>query len=165
MFRKLRSGYLKRIINMNALRKGLLGGSPFWRAVWFFGIGRRLWRRVSKSGPGPITFSEPLEEGEAWAMVHVPEKSRRGRGEGRRMLFGPKRRRPRAGALVPPALAAAGRRIVEAPDAARINQILGREVVQDPPPTRRERRAARRQARRTARAATANGAAGDPSGK
>ena len=39
-------------------------------------------------------FSEDLPEGEAFVISHSPERSRRGRGEGRTLLIGPKRKRP-----------------------------------------------------------------------
>ncbi len=152
MFPFLRRAYLKRLVSMNALRKGLLGGSPMWRGIWVVLTLRRLWARVSKKGEAPIALSEPLGEGEAWTLVHVPEQSRRGRGEGRKYLVGPKRKPPRATALAPAALAAAGAKILEAPDAARINEILGKEVVSDPPPSRRAKRKAKRSARRADKA-------------
>lgn len=151
MFRFLRRGYLKRVIRMNALRKGLVGGSPFWRAVWVFGVARGFWSKISKRGEAPVTFSESLDEGEAWAIVHVPEQSRRGRGEGRKALIGPRRKPPRTTSIKSEGLVAAGRRILAAPDAARINAILGAEVVSDPPPTRRERRRSRRAEKAAAR--------------
>ena len=111
-----RRGYLKRVIRMNALRKGLFGGSRLWRTIWFFGIVRGFWAKISKRGAGPVAFSESLDEGEAWAIVHVPEKSPRGRGEGRRLLIGPKRKPPRTSAIAAEGIMHAGRRIVEAPD-------------------------------------------------
>ncbi len=144
MFRYFRRGYLKRVISMNALRKGLIGGSPMWRTIWVLGIVRRFWSKVSKKGEAPIEFSESLAEGEAWTLVHIPEKSRRGRGEGRKALIGPRRTPPRANEAASEGLAAMGRRILAAPDPARINQIIGADVVADPEPTRRERRQLRR---------------------
>ena len=89
-----RKATVKRMIRANALRKGLLGGSPFWRFIWFAGLTRRLWGRVSKHGDAPVVFSEDLPEGEAYVISHAPERSRRGRGDGRRLLVGPKRKRP-----------------------------------------------------------------------
>lgn len=137
----MRRGHLKRVIKMNATRKGLIGGSPLWRAVWVMLTLRKGWSKVSKSGEAPVTFTESLKEGEAWTIVHVPEQSKRGRGEGRKMLIGPKRTAPRATAITSPALASAGKRIIEAPSAARINEILGADVVSDPEPTKSELRA------------------------
>lgn len=136
MFSFLRSGYLKRVIRINATRKGLLGGSPMWRAVWVMLTLRKGWSKVSKSGEAPIAFTEPLKEGEAWTVVHVPEQSKRGRGEGRKMLIGPRRTPPRATEMKAPALESIGTRILEAPSAARVNQILGVDLVSDPEPSR-----------------------------
>ncbi len=144
-----------RLIRSNALRKGLLGGSPFWRAVWLFSFLRRRWNKVSKGGEAPITFTEPLKEGQAWALVHVPEDSARGRGEGRKMLVGPRRARPRATALAGPALSAIGAKILEAPSAERVNQILGESVVEDAPPSRAQRRASRKAEKAAAKAEAA----------
>ena len=142
---------ITRLIKTNALRKGLLGGSPLWRAIWVAQLLRKGWSRISKGGEAPVTFSEPLGEGTAWTLVHVPEDSARGRGEGRRLVVGPKRARPRASAIVGPALSAAGAKILEAPSAERINAILGEEVVSDPPLTRRARRKTKRTAVKTAK--------------
>jgi flagellar biosynthesis GTPase FlhF len=152
MFKFFRGAYVKRMIRMNALRKGLLGGHPMWRAVWAVSALRKMWSRVSKKGEAPITFSESLGEGEAWALVHVPENSRRGRGEGRRYAIGPKRQAPRFSAIGPAAAVAAARHVFEAPDAARVNQILGVDVVEDEPPSRRDRKRAAAAAKSQAKA-------------
>lgn len=154
MFSFLRSGYLKRVIRMNATRKGLLGGSRLWRAVWLMLTLRKGWSKVSKSGEAPIAFTEPLKEGEAWTVVHVPEQSKRGRGEGRKMLVGPRRTPPRATEMKAPALESIGKRILEAPSAARVNEILGRDLVSDPEPSRYAIRA-RAKADKSARRAEA----------
>jgi hypothetical protein len=119
-----------------------------WRTVWVLITLRRGWSKVSKSGEGPIKFTEPLREGEAWEVVHVPEDSMRGRGEGRMFFIGPKRKAPRATAIAPPAIAHIGARILEAPSAARVNEILGVNLVSDPEPSRYERRAERKAAKR-----------------
>lgn len=148
-----------RLIKTNALRKGLLGGHPLWRAVWVAQLLRKGWSRISKGGEAPVTFSEPLSEGTAWTLVHVPEDSKRGRGDGRKFVVGPKRARPRATALAGPALSAVGAKILEAPSAERINAILGQDVVADPPLSRgaqrRLARAEKRRAKATAKAAKA----------
>jgi len=145
----LKRGYVRRVVSMNAVRKGLLGGSPLWRAVWVLLTLRKGWAKVSKSGEAPIMFTEPLKEGEAWAVVHIPEDSKRGRGEGRKFLIGPKRKAPRATTMAPPAIASIGRRILEAPSAARVNEILGIDLVSDPEPSRSQRRAERKAAKRS----------------
>lgn len=147
MFPFLKRSYIKRVVRMNATRKGLLGGSTPWRAVWVLLTLRKGWSKVSKSGDAPVTFTEPLREGEAWTIVHVPEQSKRGRGEGRKMLIGPKRKPPRATAIAPAALASIGTRILEAPSAERVNQILGKDLVTDPPPSRYAKRVAVKESR------------------
>ena len=115
MSRFLRLPYIKRMISVNALRKGLMGGSPFWRAIWFVLTARRLWSKVSKKGEAPVTFTEPLPEGEAWTVVHVPEKSRRGAGKGRKLAVGPKRAAPRVTRAVGPIVAEIARSALAAP--------------------------------------------------
>lgn len=152
MLKMFRGAYVKRMIRMNALRKGLLGGHPLWRAIWAVGALRKMWGKVSKKGEAPITFSEPLGEGQAWALVHVPEQSKRGRGEGRKLVIGPKRKPARFGAIGPAAAVAAARQVLEAPDAARVNQILGIDAVEDDPPSRKERKRAKRQNKTDAKA-------------
>ncbi|MGI9605908.1 MAG: hypothetical protein ACR2P0_07185 [Acidimicrobiales bacterium] len=151
MLRIFRKGYLQRMIRMNALRKGLIGGSPVWRIVWGFLTVRKFWSKVSKRGEPPVVFTESIGEGDSWAVVHVPEDSKRGRGEGRRFLIGPKRKPPRTRRFVPPALSEAGHRILDAPSAERINEILGRDVVVEPSPSRSQRRAQMKSARRAAK--------------
>ena len=110
---------IKRIIARNALRRGLFGGSPFWRFVWFAGVARRMWGKVSKSGEAPVVFSEDLPEGEVIVISHSPERSRRGRGEGRRYVIGPKRKRPRISSVAAGAAYAAARKALES------NQAVG----------------------------------------
>jgi|GEM_PF-1928886 len=157
MFPFLKRSYIQRVVRVNATRKGLLGGSRMWRAVWVLLTLRKGWSKVSKSGQAPVTFTEPLGEGEAWSIVHVPENSKRGRGEGRRMLIGPRRKAPRATAMAPPALASIGTRILEAPSAARVNQILGTDLVSDPEPSRYRKRAEAKAIRRARKAASKAG--------
>jgi len=154
MFLFFRRRKLSRIIEMNAVRKGLWGGSRTWRAVWVMLALRNGWLKLTKSGEGPISFTEPLREGEAWAIVHVPEDSKRGRGEGRKLGIGPRRTLPRATAIAPAALSYAGKRILAAPSAARVNEILGANVVSDPEPSRSQRRREARAERRERKAAS-----------
>jgi hypothetical protein len=152
MFPFLRATTFKRVMRRKfrtkAVRKGLVGGSRMWRAIWVLMTLRNGWARLSKSGGAPIKFTEPLREGEAWEVVHVPEDSRRGRGEGRMFFIGPKRKAPRATAMAPPAIAHIGARILEAPSAARVNEILGVDLVSDPEPSPYQRRAERKAAKR-----------------
>lgn len=138
---------IKRLVKARALRQGLLGGHPFWRVVW---IGQFIYKRfakVSKGGEPPITFDEPLKEGEVWAVVHEPEKTKKGLGQGRKFLIGPKRKKPRANTLTGLALAVAGEKILEAPSPERINQILGEKVFEPTPLTKAQKRAAKKQAK------------------
>ena len=153
MARVAGSSRTSRLIKARAVRKGLLGGNLFWRGVYGFLTFRKMWSHISKRGIGPVVLSERIGEGEAWAMIHVPEASRRGRGEGRKFLIGPKRKPPHATALVPAALQFAGRRIIAAPDAERINALLGERVVSDPEPSRRQVRKAKREAKKSAKSA------------
>jgi hypothetical protein len=155
-FRK-RKSYIKRTLRMNALRKGLLGGSLFWRVVWVSQLLFKGWGKVSKRGEAPVVFTQSLKDGDAWSIIHEPERSRRGRGEGRKMLIGPKRKAPRAGVLSGPALSFVGKRILDAPSAQRINQILGVDVVTDPPPRRKvvraEKKSDKKETKKVAKAA------------
>ena len=153
MFFFLKKTYIKRLLKSNALRKGLLGGSPFWRVVWGAQLLLKGWNKISKDADdAPIEFNEPLQEGQVWAVVHEPEQSRKGRGEGRKMLIGPQRAAPRANAMTGTALATVGKKILEAPSAERINSILGVDAVTDPPPSRSQKRMAKKTAKRAAKA-------------
>ncbi|NNC79956.1 MAG: hypothetical protein HKN94_07355 [Acidimicrobiales bacterium] len=102
MARLPRSSYLKRTVKMNALRKGLIGGSPVWRTVWVLSAVRKFWSKVSKKGEAPVVFEEDLDEGTAWTLVHVPENSRH------------------------------GRKLLSKPSAERVNSILGVDMTPPP---------------------------------
>ncbi len=138
------SNTIKRLVKARALRQGLLGGHPVWRAVWVSQFLYKQFSKVSKGGEAPISFDEPLKEGEVWAVVHEPEKSKKGRGEGRRLIIGPKRQKPRANSLTGLALAVAGEKILAAPSPERINQILGDDVFEPAKPTRKQKKAAKK---------------------
>jgi len=97
-----RSSYVKRMVKMNALRKGLIGGSPVWRTVWVLSTLRKMWGKVSKHGEAPVVFTEDLDEGSAWTLVHVPEQSRH------------------------------GRKLLSKPSAERVNSILGVDMAPPP---------------------------------
>jgi len=142
------TGAMRTKFRVKAVRKGLVGGSRMWRIIWVLLTLRNGWAKVSKSRGAPIRFTEPLREGEAWQVVHVPEDSKRGRGEGRMFFIGPRRRAPRATAIAPAAIGHIGARILEAPSAARVNEILGVDLVSDPEPSPYERRAERKAAKR-----------------
>ena len=51
----LKRGYIKRVIRLNATRKGLLGGSTPWRAVWVMLTLRKGWSKVSKSSKKSVS--------------------------------------------------------------------------------------------------------------
>lgn len=135
---------IKRLVKARALRQGLLGGHPLWRAVWVTQFLYKRFAKVSKGGEPPINFDEPLKEGEVWAIVHEPEKTKKGRGEGRKFLIGPKRKAPRANTMTGLALGVVGEKILAAPSAERINQILGESVFEPPEPSKKEQRAAKK---------------------
>lgn len=62
---------LRYTIRANSVRKGLLGGSRFWLAM--FGL-RQLARwsgRLSKRGTMPVRFSEELRPGEQLVIRHL----------------------------------------------------------------------------------------------
>ena len=134
-----------KLLKSRALRQGLIGGSPFWRALWIAQFGYKQFSKISKgSGEAPISFDEPLKEGEVWAVVHEPEKTKKGRGEGRKFLIGPKRKKSRANIMTGLALGVAGEKILAAPSPERINQILGEDVFDPPALTKAQKRAAKK---------------------
>ncbi len=77
MFRFLRSGYLKRWLRYNALRKGLLGRQGPWMFVFFASMVFRQMNKVLKRGAMPIRFSEKLEPGATYVISHIVTPSRR----------------------------------------------------------------------------------------
>jgi hypothetical protein len=80
MFTMLRKGVLRRYIRMNALRRGLLGGSRPWLAVFVLGILGRQMGKVTKRGEMPLVLSEALKPGEALLITHLAPKRRGRRG-------------------------------------------------------------------------------------
>jgi len=67
--------YLSRTIRMNSIRKGLLGGSGFWRTIFLARVVGSKIRTVTKRGEMPIRFSEKLEVGETFTVSHVDPSS------------------------------------------------------------------------------------------
>ncbi len=63
--------YVRRMIRMNSIRKGLLGGSRFWLAVFAAGYVGRWSGKVTKRGEIPIAFSEKLADGESFEIRHI----------------------------------------------------------------------------------------------
>jgi hypothetical protein len=76
-----RRGFLRNYIRLNAFRRGLLGGSRPWLAVFVLSLlGRRV-GKVTKRGAMPVLLSEALKPGEAMLITHIaPKRRRRGRG-------------------------------------------------------------------------------------
>ena len=72
LFPFLRRAYLARYLRFNATRKGLLGGSKGWLAVFAaLTIGRQI-GKVTKRGEAPIVYSERLEPGQVLVLTHEP---------------------------------------------------------------------------------------------
>jgi len=63
--------YVKRTIRYNSVRKGLLGGSRFWLAMFAAGYLARWSGKVTKRGEKPIRFAESLEPGESFVIRHI----------------------------------------------------------------------------------------------
>ena len=82
MFTYLRKGVLRRYIRTNALRRGLLGGSRPWLAIFVLGLLRRQMGKVTKRGEMPLVLSEALEPGQALLITHLAPKRRGRRGRG-----------------------------------------------------------------------------------
>ena len=62
---------VKRTIRMNSIRKGLLGGSRFWLAVFVMGCTARWAGKVTKRGEMPVRYSEALGPGEELVIRHL----------------------------------------------------------------------------------------------
>ncbi|MEO8694909.1 MAG: hypothetical protein ABI658_15385 [Acidimicrobiales bacterium] len=82
MFTYLRKGVLRRYIRMNALRRGLLGGSRPWLVIFVLGMLRRQMGKVTKRGEMPLRLSEALKPGESMIITHIAPKRRGRRGRG-----------------------------------------------------------------------------------
>ncbi len=63
--------YVKRTVRMNSIRKGLLGGSRFWLAVFVASRMGKFAGKVTKRGEPPVVFSEKLRVGEAYEIRHI----------------------------------------------------------------------------------------------
>jgi hypothetical protein len=79
MLTYLRKGVLRRYLRLNAIRRGLLGGSKPWLAVLVLGIIGRQVGKVTKRGEMPLVLSEPLKQGEGLVITHLAPPRRRGR--------------------------------------------------------------------------------------
>ena len=78
MLTYLRKGVLRRYLRLNAIRRGLLGGSKPWMVVLALGILGRQVGKVTKRGEMPLVLSEALKPGESMIITHLrPERRRR----------------------------------------------------------------------------------------
>ena len=66
-----RRGYVKRYIRVNALRRGVFGGSRFWTAVFAAGLVGRWFGKVTKRGEMPVITSDDLQPGESLVIRHL----------------------------------------------------------------------------------------------
>lgn len=75
-----RRGLIRNYIRVNAIRRGLLGGSRPWLAMLVLSfLGRRI-GKVTKRGVMPVVLSEALKPGESMVITHLrPERRRRRR--------------------------------------------------------------------------------------
>ena len=69
--RRFGRSYVRRTVRMNSIRKGLLGGSRFWLAVFAAGYVGRWTGKVTKRGEPPVVFSEKLKPGESYEIRHI----------------------------------------------------------------------------------------------
>ena len=80
MLTYLRKGMLRRYLRLNAVRRGLLGGSKPWMVVLVLGLLGRQVGKVTKRGEMPLVLSEALKPGESMIITHLaPERRRRRR--------------------------------------------------------------------------------------
>lgn len=70
---------MRRYIRYNATRRGLLGGSKLWLAVWAAGRARGFWGRVTKKGQAPLVYRGAVPSGHWNEIVH--EKPRPSAGQ------------------------------------------------------------------------------------
>lgn len=82
MLTYLRRGYLRRYIRMNALRRGVFGGSKPWLVIFVLSMLRRQMGKVTKRGEMPLVLSERLKPGESMVITHLVPKRRGRRGRG-----------------------------------------------------------------------------------
>jgi len=63
--------YVKRTIRINSVRRGLLGGSRFWFAMFVASYLARWSGKITKRGEMPIRFSEALKPGDSLVIHHI----------------------------------------------------------------------------------------------
>jgi hypothetical protein len=64
-------GLVKRYIRFNGLRRGVLGGSRFWTALFVASHAGRWASKVAKRGPMPVVTSDALAPGEGLVIRHI----------------------------------------------------------------------------------------------
>jgi hypothetical protein len=69
-------GRLTRFLRYGALHKGLLGGSPGWRAVFFAMYGGRMLRKLTGKVP-EVVATEKIEPGHLLQLEAIKPLSRR----------------------------------------------------------------------------------------
>ena len=75
---RFRRAVWRRRFRTKMIRRGLLGGSKPWLALFALSLLGRGMNRVAKRGVIPVVFSEPLKPGERMLITHIAP-SRRGR--------------------------------------------------------------------------------------
>jgi hypothetical protein len=78
-----RKGMLRRYVRLNAIRRGLFGGSRPWLVVFVLGLIGRQIGKVTKRGEMPLVLSERLKPGEGLLITHLtpPRRRRRSRAD------------------------------------------------------------------------------------
>lgn len=85
-------GRLTRFLRYGALHKGLLGGSPGWRAVFLLMFGGRLMRKLSGKVP-EIVATEKIGPGHLLQLEAIKPPSRREKKAAARALRARSRRK------------------------------------------------------------------------
>lgn len=73
-----RHGFVKRYVRYNSVRRGLLGGSRFWTAVFAARYASRFMTKVTKRGEMPVITSDRLEAGEGVVIRHLAPRDQPG---------------------------------------------------------------------------------------
>jgi hypothetical protein len=74
---------LSALIRTRAIQRGILGSSPFWRAIALFVFGRRVLKRILGKNVEELG-TEKLTAGQLVQIEAIAPPTRRGRREGRR---------------------------------------------------------------------------------
>jgi hypothetical protein len=73
-----RRAYVKRYVRYNSVRRGLLGGSRIWTAVFAARYVGQFVTKVTKRGVMPVITSDRLEPGEGMVIRHLAPGERPG---------------------------------------------------------------------------------------